>query len=415
MPDKEVREFVQMAAGYSLLGSYSEYLFIAHGSGANGKSTFLNAARDVLGDYADEAPPDLLVQRREWGAAGESALAGLRGSRLVTTVETEQGKPISEVLVKQLTGEAEIKAKFMRQDYFTYTNTSAVWMATNHQPVVQGADYAIWRRIHLIPFEVMIPEDERQEPEVLRDRLRGERDGILRWFIEGLRRYRECGSKLDPPRRDQASHQGVPAEDGPDSGVAGGQGRVRAKRKGDRRKRPDVVRGALRRHRPHEARGEQVQRAARGARVPATTSDRRRTAAAVLGRPSPELGARSHRDGVASVVPVWELGDWRSGKKTRGGEPVEVEPEVVTVVTPNSVERFLGARGERLQSHLQRLRDTGRLVHEEGRLQQRVRFKAPDAEHGRVHRRCYVFRGRRRDIPVAPRTHGRARARVIYV
>ncbi len=92
--------------------------------------TFLNALREALGDYADEAPSDLLVQRREWGAAGESALAGLRGSRLVT-VGTEQGKRMAEVLVKQLTGETDIKAKFMRQDYFTYKNTSAVrWRRT---------------------------------------------------------------------------------------------------------------------------------------------------------------------------------------------------------------------------------------------------------------------------------------------
>jgi len=105
-------------------------------------------------------------------------------------------------------------------------------------------------------------------------------------------------------------------------------------------------------------------------------------------------------------VPVWEVSDWRSGRKTRGGAPVEVEPEIVTVVTPGSIERFLGVRGERLRGHLRRLRDAGRLVHEEGRLQQRVRFEAPGAKHGRVHRRCYVFRGRRRDIPVAPGSRG---------
>lgn len=111
-------------------------------------------------------------------------------------------------------------------------------------------------------------------------------------------------------------------------------------------------------------------------------------------------------------VPVWEVSDWRSGRKTRGGEPVKVEPEVVTVATPDSVERFLGARGDRLRSHLQRLRDTGRLVHEEGRLQQRVRFEAPDAKHGRVHRRCYVFGGTFRSR--ASSKVG-ARARVICV
>ena len=94
---------------------------------------------------------------------------------------------------------------------------------------------------------------------------------------------------------------------------------------------------------------------------------------------------------------------------------MDVEPELVTVVTPDSVERFVGARGGRLRSHLRRLRDDGWLIHEEGRLQQRVRFEAPEAKHGRVHARCYVFRGRKRDIPMARRGQGRGRARLIYV
>jgi hypothetical protein len=94
---------------------------------------------------------------------------------------------------------------------------------------------------------------------------------------------------------------------------------------------------------------------------------------------------------------------------------VEVETETVTVVTPDAVERFLGASGDRLRTHLRRLRDDGRLIHEPGRLQQRVRFEAPEAKHGRVHVRCYVFRGRKRDIPVARRGQGRARARVLCV
>lgn len=198
LPDEELRRWVQKAVGYSLPGTHSEFLFIPHGDGANLKSTVEYAWRRALGDYAAEAPSDLLVARREWGAAGESALAGLHGRRFVTATETEQGKQLAEVLAKKLTGEPEITAKFMRQNYFTYPNQMAVWLATNYKPVVQGTDLAIWRRIRLIPFEVTIPPEERIDPSEVQRRLREERDGILAWMVEGLRLYQEEGLSPEP-------------------------------------------------------------------------------------------------------------------------------------------------------------------------------------------------------------------------
>ena len=191
LPDRGVRRYVQKAAGYSLLGTYSEYLFIPWGVGLNGKSTLLRALRRTTGDYAAEAPAELLVHRREWSASQDAALAGLRGSRLVTTIETEEGKRMAEVLAKQLTGESEITAKLMRQNYFTYRNQAAVWLATNHKPIIQGRDFAIWRRLRLIPFEVKIKKA--LDPEDVARRLWRERDGILAWSIEGLRLYWEEG------------------------------------------------------------------------------------------------------------------------------------------------------------------------------------------------------------------------------
>jgi putative DNA primase/helicase len=197
LPDAELRNYVQRAAGYSLLGQYSEYLFLPLGYGANGKSTFLGVLREVLGDYAAEAAPELLVARQQ---ADNPALASLRGCRLVTTIESEQGKKLAEVLVKQLTGEAEITARFLYRDYFTFENQSAVWFATNHKPYVQGSDYAIWRRIRLISFDVTIPEDEREDPANLRRKLLAERDGILAWAVNGLRAVRDSNALETPAR-----------------------------------------------------------------------------------------------------------------------------------------------------------------------------------------------------------------------
>jgi putative DNA primase/helicase len=199
LPDDAVRSYVQTAAGYSMLGSYSEYLFVPYGQGANGKSTFLWGLRHVLGDYAHEAPSDLLVRRRERTAGNDSAMAALRGRRLVTTVETEQGSRLAEVQVKQLTGERDITAKLMRQDHFTFENQAAVWLATNHRPFVQGLDEAMWRRLRLIPFDQFIPEDQRLEPDEVQRRLRDEAAGILNWALRGVRRHREVGVRHAPP------------------------------------------------------------------------------------------------------------------------------------------------------------------------------------------------------------------------
>jgi putative DNA primase/helicase len=199
LPDLEVRRWVQKAVGYSIRGVPSEYLFMPHGVGANLKSTVLSGIRDALGDYAQMAAPDLLVAKKggEWSAGSMSAVASLRGARLVTTIETERGRKMAEVLVKQLTGENVITAKFMRQDTFEFEVTVAVWLATNYLPVVQGADHAIWRRLRSIPFTQVIAEERRLSQDEVRERLLAERDGILRWMIDGLRMYLADGS-MDP-------------------------------------------------------------------------------------------------------------------------------------------------------------------------------------------------------------------------
>jgi putative DNA primase/helicase len=197
LPDEELREWVQMALGYSMLGRHSEWLFIPYGSGANGKSTILGAVRHALGEYACEAAPELLTERREQSPSSDSARAGLRGRRFVTTVETGRSKRLAEVLMKVLTGEPVITGKYMGKDYFEFQNQTAVWLATNHKPVVQASDLGVWRRIRLIPFTTTLGEDEREDQVKVGDELKAEADGILLWLMEGLRKYQERGS-LDP-------------------------------------------------------------------------------------------------------------------------------------------------------------------------------------------------------------------------
>jgi putative DNA primase/helicase len=213
LPDEGICRHMQKALGQSLRGTYSEHLYIAHGGGSNLKSTILNGAREALGDYADVPSADLLIEQNSGSARGDSALAQLRGVRLVVASETGEGHALAEPLVKMLTGDHTINCKFMRQDTFTYQNQASVFLATNHRPRVQGSDEAIWRRVQLIPFDYVVEDSERLEPSKVQAELRKEQDGILSWLVEGLRMYQAEG--MTPPEAIQAATAGYRTESDP--------------------------------------------------------------------------------------------------------------------------------------------------------------------------------------------------------
>jgi P4 family phage/plasmid primase-like protien len=191
---RELIHFVQKAIGYSLTGNTQEQcFFILYGTGANGKSTLLDTLLALLGSYAKQAAPDVLLSKSIDRHPTE--LADLMGARLVTAIETGEGRRLAENLVKQMTGGDRIKARFMRQDFFEFSPTFKLFLATNHKPQIRGTDYAIWRRIRLIPFTVTIPEEER-DPTLL-EKLRTELPGILAWAVRGCLAWQREG--LKPP------------------------------------------------------------------------------------------------------------------------------------------------------------------------------------------------------------------------
>jgi len=184
-----VIKFVRKGVGYSLTGDVSEQaLFFLHGSGANGKTTLMNAVLGLSGDYGMQAAPDLLVAK---GNTHPTELADLFGARFVASTEVEDGRRLAENLTKQLTGGDRIKARYMRQDFWEFSPTHKIWLAANHKPEVRGTDYAIWRRIKLIPFEVTIPKAE-QDPR-LPEKLKEELPGILAWAVRGCLEWRAEG------------------------------------------------------------------------------------------------------------------------------------------------------------------------------------------------------------------------------
>ena len=190
--DEELIDYVQRAVGYSLSGETSEQvLFLCYGHGANGKSVFLGVLSQLLGDYAGAASFETFDAGRRSEASND--LAGLKGKRLVTVIETEEDRRLAEAKVKAVTGEDVISCRFLYGEYFTYRPQFKIWMAMNHKPAIRGTDRGIWRRIRVVPFTQSF---EGREDRALKAKLHAELSGILNWALEGLTKWRESGLSL---------------------------------------------------------------------------------------------------------------------------------------------------------------------------------------------------------------------------
>lgn len=193
--DLDLIRYVQKAVGYSLTGSTAEQCaFFLYGTGRNGKSTFLDVIRDVFGDYAANIQPETIMVKNNSGNAINSDIARLKGARLVTSVEPNEGVRLNEGLLKQLTGDDTVTARKLYSEEFEFKPEFKLWMATNHKPIIRGTDTGIWRRIHLIPFTVMIPEEKVDKN--LPHKLRAELSGIFKWCVDGCALWQQEGLKM---------------------------------------------------------------------------------------------------------------------------------------------------------------------------------------------------------------------------
>jgi putative DNA primase/helicase len=189
--DPQLITYIHRLFGYCLTGDVTEQILpVFWGSGANGKSTLINAILDVMGeDYAIKANRDLFMAKKQ--DSHPAQMARLFGKRLVVCVETHEGARLDEGLVKELTGGDKIAARRMKENWWEFAPTHKVLLVTNHKPEIRGTDHAIWRRIRLIPFTVTFPEDKQDKH--LGEKLKAEASGILRWMVEGCVEWQRHG------------------------------------------------------------------------------------------------------------------------------------------------------------------------------------------------------------------------------
>jgi len=175
--------YLKRLAGMVLGGHTANRTFILfYGEGANGKSTFVDCIKAMMGDYATVAARDLLKQKYQY-EQHTTDIAELRGKRLVTSSETRANMKLNTALIKQHTGDAELKGRFMRQDNMTFKTTHTLILMTNDLPVVEDQSSAWWERLQMLEWKVKIaPKDQDLQ---FQDKLRAEWPYILGWMIEG--------------------------------------------------------------------------------------------------------------------------------------------------------------------------------------------------------------------------------------
>jgi putative DNA primase/helicase len=194
--DDEMVNYLCRVAGYTLTGDTGEQcLFIFHGSGQNGKSTYLNVMQSILDDYALQTGFDTFTIRKNEGIRND--IARMKTARLVVAIEAGDGKRIDEQVVKQLTGGDKVTARFLHQEHFEFRPQFKVVLAANHRPTIYDQNLAIWRRIRLIPFDVTISDAARinNYERVLLE----EKQGILNWMVLGCLEWQQAG--LATPER----------------------------------------------------------------------------------------------------------------------------------------------------------------------------------------------------------------------
>jgi putative DNA primase/helicase len=194
--DSDLQAYLQRVVGYVLTGSVrDEVMFVLHGLGRNGKSTFRETIHDLAGTYALAADAMLMVERKTPGSATEE-IARLKGERFVAVNETAENDQLNESRVKFITSQDMITARNLYGHFFDFFPTHKLFLATNHKPIVRGTDEGIWRRLHLVPFAVSI-DPSAVETNFREKRLLPELPGILNWALLGLADYLKDG--LRPP------------------------------------------------------------------------------------------------------------------------------------------------------------------------------------------------------------------------
>ncbi len=198
--DVDLARYIQKVIGYCLTGLANEqYLWVLHGLGSNGKTTFIETIKKIIGEYGRSADISTFTYKQSEQIRND--LARLFDARVVTSVEAQEGKRLDESVVKQVTGGDPVTCRFLFKEHFEYIPKFKLFMVVNHLPHINGTDRGIWRRIKVIPFAASF-EGKNKDKDLLQ-KLDAELSGILNWAIQGCLLWQKEG--LSEPTAVQAA------------------------------------------------------------------------------------------------------------------------------------------------------------------------------------------------------------------
>ena len=219
----QIPAFWKRVVGFTLTGHVKPaQLFVLHGDGSNGKSTLMTVLKamhgiDDLTGYAGTAKATLITDPDATNTM--DAIAVTYGKRFISYGEPKRKVPLTENIVKDLTGGDLIQAKFLYKRSFSFLPTAKNFLPTNHLPEIEGTDNGIRRRVCLIPFERQWTEDETLvTPDMplaekgLEEKLRAELPLILAQSVRACLEFKQYGLGI-PEAVSAATKQYIASQD----------------------------------------------------------------------------------------------------------------------------------------------------------------------------------------------------------
>lgn len=210
---ENLAQYIQARLGYALTGDMSMQDFLIHyGAGANGKSVLQNLCLWIWGDYAAAPASSFIMESRTDGERPSPELLATKGKRLLFVSESESGQKLNTARVKSLSGQDKQSARAL------FSNLNVEWdpmakivLSTNHAPGIRNVDYALRRRVKMVPFDRRF-EGTDKDPQIL-DKLRNEAPGILTEIVKAARVYAETHSLPECQDVETASLDFMDSED----------------------------------------------------------------------------------------------------------------------------------------------------------------------------------------------------------